>query len=215
MMFKSFPITVYTKIMKREVQGRNASTFKGWLAAEKNSNFHTTQLVAMLTVAGYFSLTIDDLISGKERRKFFNDKGDLDKHALDTLKASFLRGGAGGLYADLLMREYDNSYNSVARAVGGPVLSEAERAVDIAADVARGEFDAGKTASFIKGNTPWLNMFYIKPALDYGIFYNMQEFFDPGSLKKMERHQRKNYGTEYWATPSEISDKVLTQLNLD
>lgn len=215
MMFKSFPITVYTKIMRREIVGRNASTFKGWLAAEKNSNFHTTQLIAMLTVAGYISITLDDLLSGKKRRTFFDGEGNLDEHAIDTLKASFLRGGAGGLYADLLLREYDNSYNTVARAVGGPVLSETERLVDIVADVGRGEFDAGKTANFIKGNTPWLNMFYIKPALDYGIFYNMQEFFDPGSLKKTERHQRKKYGTEYWATPSELSNKVLDQLNLD
>lgn len=215
MMFKSFPITVFTKIMKREVQGRNATTFKQWLKAEKNSNFHTVQLVAMLTVAGYISLTIDDLIAGKERRKFFDEKGNLDKHALKTLQASFLRGGAGGLYADLLLREYDNSYNTAARALGGPVLSEFERGVDILSDTVRGEFDGAKAGKFIKGNTPWLNMFYIKPALDYLLFYNLQEFFDEGSLKKMERHQRQEYGTEYWLSPSETSDKILTQLNLD
>lgn len=208
MLFKSFPITMYTKILRRETQGRGAQSFLDWVRMEKNSNYHTAQLVAMMTVAGYVSLTISDLLGGKEPRKFTNKRGEIDEaESIKLLRDSFLRGGAGSIYADLLLREYDNSYNTVARAVGGPVLGEAEKLASLGVDAYQGDLKSGDVAKFIKGNTPWINLFYIKPALDHLVFNNIQEMLDPGSLRRMEMEQRRK-GVEYWMPPSEINDKI-------
>jgi len=205
MLFKSFPITMYTKIIRREIQGSGARNFQDWAKAEKNSNYHTMQLVSMMTLAGYLSLTIQDLLEGKEPRKMVDDKGNFDtEKSLSVLRDSFLRGGAGSLYGDLLMRQYDNSYNTVARAVGGPVLGEVEKLASMTQDASSGELKGVDAFKFVKGNTPWLNMFYIKPALDMLLFNNIQEMLDPGSLRKIERENEKR-GANYYLKPSEVN----------
>jgi hypothetical protein len=206
MMFKSFPLTVYTKILRREMLGGGARNFSEWLSQESKSKFHTTQLVAMLTMAGYVSLTVDELLTGKKPRKFTDDKGDIDvEHSALLLKDSFLRGGAGSIYADLLMREYNEGYKNIARSVGGPFMNEVMKASSLASADVRGRGKLQDHIDFIKGNTPYVNMFYVKPALDYLIFYNMQEMLDPGSLRKKERETEQNYNQEYWLRPSDVA----------
>jgi hypothetical protein len=205
MLFKSFPITMYTKIIRREIQGNGARNFQDWAKAEKNSNYHTMQLVSMMTIAGYLSLTIQDLLEGKEPRRLVDDRGNFDgEKTLSVLRDSFLRGGAGSIYGDLLLRQYDNSYNTVARSVGGPVLGEVEKLAAMAQDAATGELKGVDAYKFVKGNTPWLNMFYIKPALDMLLFNNIQEMLDPGSLRRIERENERR-GANYFIKPSETN----------
>ena len=204
MMFKSFPITIYTKILRREIQGRDARTFMEWIKAEKNSNFHTLQLIAMSTIAGYISLTIDDLLMGKEPRTFTDRRDEINPElAITLLRDSFVRGGAGGLHADLLLREYNEGYKNALKSVGGPFVNEVSKGAALFSDAVRGRATASEAINFARGNTPYLNLFYVKPALDHLLFFNLQEMLSPGSLREMERRTLEDFGQEYWSKPSE------------
>ena len=53
-----------------------------------------------------------------------------------------------------------------------------------------------------KNNTPFLNLFYVRAALDYLILYDVQEAISPGSLRRMERRLKKEQGKEFILPPS-------------
>ncbi len=204
MMFKTFPITVYTKIMQREMYGNGARTFGDWLKGEYHGNFHATQLIAMSTIAGYLSLTVDELLQGKNPRNFTDRNGNIDVNSsLATVRDSFLRGNAVSLFGDLLLREYDTGYNNILSQLGGPAVNEFVRGTSLMSQTLHGDAKPKDYIDFLKRNTPWLNMFYVKPALDYLIWYNVQEMLDPGSLRRQELNHRERYNQSYWAPPSE------------
>jgi hypothetical protein len=209
MMFKTFPITVYTKIMEREMYGDGARTFSDWVKAEKNRNFHTTQLIALTTIAGYLSLTIDELVQGKSPRKFTNDKGEIDaEYALPILRDSFLRGNSASLLGDLMLREYDTGYKNILSQLGGPAVNEFVRTTALLSKSVRGETSAQDYVDFTKRNIPWANLFYVKPALDHLIWFNIQEMLDPGSLREMEQNQKEKFNQEFWMKPSEVNEEI-------
>lgn len=209
MMFKTFPITVYTKIMKREMFGNGATGMLDWIKQEKNSKFHTTQLIALSTIAGYLSLMIDEALQGKEPRKFTKSDGQIDSDAtVKILKDSFLRGNAASMFGDLILREYDTGYNNVLSQLGGPFVNETIRGVSMASHTLHGEAKPKEYVDFLRRNTPWVNLFYIKPALEHLVWFNIQEMLDPGSLKEMELKQKQTYNQDYWLPPSDVNKEL-------
>lgn len=212
MMFKTFPISVYTKIIRKEMYGNGARIFSDWLASEKQTNFHTTQLIAMSTIAGYIALTAEDLVAGKNPRSFFKQDGSMDSaQSLDILKESFLRGSAGSLYADLLLREYDSGDNNIVKAFGGPATGFAIDTAQFVSKTVRGD-ERGKAAlNYVKNNLPLANLFYIKPALDHLIWFNIQEMLDPGSLREQELNHQQKYNQDYWLKSSEVHKQLQGQ----
>lgn len=209
MMFKSWPLGVYNRIMTREMFGNGARTLTDWLASEKNSNFHTTQLIAMSTIAGYLSMTLDDALSGKSPRQFYDENGEFDnKNALAILRDSFLRGNAASLYSDLLLREMDNSYNNIFATMGGPAVNMLIGGAGTLSRDIHGDGSAKANLNFIRQNIPFGNVFYIKPALDHLIWFNIQEMLQPGSLRDQERQHQKEFHQGYWLPPSEVHQQL-------
>jgi hypothetical protein len=203
MMFKTFPIAVWTKILRREIQGSGARTFRDWMINEKNTNFHTTQLIALSTIAGYLSLTIDEALTGKEPRSFTDRNGDIDTEAsLKILKDSFLRGNSATLMGDLLLKEYDTGYNDIVTKMGGPALGEAVKGISLASKTLHGEFNPRDGVNFLKDNIPFANLFYIKPALDHLVWFNIAEMLEPGSLREAEMKRKQDYNQDYFLPPS-------------
>ena len=68
----------------------------------------------------------------------------------------------------------------------------------------RGETRAGDVFYFAMNNTPFVNLFYTRAALDYGITYNIQEMLSPGVLRRRERKLKKEFGQEYFIPPSSV-----------
>ena len=52
-------------------------------------------------------------------------------------------------------------------------------------------------------NTPFINLFYIRPVLDYLILWNLQEMADPGSLYRNERRVEQSNGQGFFVRPSD------------
>ena len=59
-------------------------------------------------------------------------------------------------------------------------------------------------AKIIQGNTPFINLFYLRMALDYLILYNIQEWQNPGYLKRLERKMQKDYDQRFYIPPSRV-----------
>lgn len=209
MMFKTFPITVYTKIMEREMFGSGARTFLDWMKNEKNTNFHTTQLIAMSVIAGYVSLTLDELLQGKSARRFTDDQGNIDPvSSLQTARDSFLRSNGISLFGDLILRNFDSGQNNIISQLGGPAVNELVKGAALASQGIRGQATSKQAISFLRDNLPWVNLFYVKPILDHLIWYNIQEMLDPGSLRAYEIKHKQQYNQDYWLSPSEINQEL-------
>ncbi|MCB1991960.1 MAG: hypothetical protein KDG49_10920, partial [Geminicoccaceae bacterium] len=51
--------------------------------------------------------------------------------------------------------------------------------------------------SFALGNTPFLNLFYVRPALDFLILNSLRESVSPGFLKRQAKRAREEFGQSY------------------
>ena len=54
-------------------------------------------------------------------------------------------------------------------------------------------------------NTPFINLFYTKLALDYLFLHDLQELAKPGFLRDMERRINKDFEQEFYFSPQQTS----------
>ena len=57
---------------------------------------------------------------------------------------------------------------------------------------------AGEYLNIALQNTPLINLWYARPALDWLILNALREELSPGYLRRQERQRRKEYGQEYF-----------------
>lgn len=202
MMFKSFPIAVLGKIMGREIYGTGSESIGQWILNNHKGKFHTAQLIAMTIVAGYMSGAIRDALKGRTPKKLIDDDG---KIIPKTLMDAASRGGGLGILGDFLFNEYDKQYQTLTGSLAGPVLGQLDPIAEIGTMMKRGEYDKAldRSGKFFKDNSPYINLFYLRPILDYFVFWNLQEMMDPGSLKRVEEAVQKRNNQGYFLKPSE------------
>ena len=200
MQFKSFTGAFLQKVVGRELYGRG---YEGdsVIGALKNGNGELTglvSLIATMTIMGYASMTLKDLAKGKTPR----DPTESPEHALKVFQAALLQGGGLGIYGDFLFGEANRFGNGALETFAGPGLSTAASVVNLWQKSIRGEAGAGEFVSLIKQNTPFVNLFYLKTALDYALFYRIQEMINPGYLRRMERRAEQENGQTFLVSPS-------------
>ncbi|CAB4182652.1 structural protein [uncultured Caudovirales phage] len=198
MLFKSMPITVFKKVVSREIYGHGSNTMMQWLQNDRQGNFRMMQLIAMTAFGGYVSGAVKDAIRGRTPK---------DPSTPKTLLDALQRGGGLGIYGDFLFSEYDRSYRSFLATATGPVLGQLDVAADILSKLKQGENVSKETGKLALGNTPFINLFYIRPVLDYLFLWNLQEMSDPGSLRQMERRVEEKNNQGFFVTPSEVVNK--------
>lgn len=57
---------------------------------------------------------------------------------------------------------------------------------------------------FLVNNTPFVNLFYTRMALDYLVLYHLQEAMNPGFLQRMEQRVAQQNAQSYWLQPSSV-----------
>lgn len=203
MMFKSFPITILTKIWGRQRHGFGAESFADWLMNPRKGSFHTATLLASTLAMGYMSGVVKDLAKGRTPKRLLTKDGQLD---LKTLTDAMQRGGGMGIFGDFLFNEYDRHYRSFTAAAAGPVVGQLDPLAEIASLSFKGEGQKAlkRSEKFFIDNTPFINLFYIRPILDYMIFWQLQEALEPGSLKRVENAVIERNNQDYWLKPSEV-----------
>lgn len=193
--FKAFPIAVVNKVLGREVaflrKGKNQDIGRGIRGI--------TALMITSGMFGYMSMSLKDLLKGKEPR---------DPNMPKTIMAAFLQGGGLGIYGDVLFKEQRDA-GSVAAGLIGPfptTVIDLGLAFKYALGLEGGK--AGKAAyRAISSNIPFLNLFYIKAAFDYMIGFQIMETMNPGVLKRVEKRMKDDYNQEYLFTKPSTSNK--------
>lgn len=193
--FKAFPITVLTKPMSRDLFGAGASSFQEALLKGKGDVLGVAHLFISTTILGYLAMSAKDLAKGRTPRDPFSPK---------TWLAAALQGGGLGLYGDFLFGEYSRFGNSLTESLAGPTFSTVSDLAALAAGIRNGEESAARTIRLVQSNTPYANLFYTKAALDYLIFYEMQEAINPGYLRRMEKRIQRENSQTFILPPSRV-----------
>jgi hypothetical protein len=197
MQFKSFMFAQVMKPLSREVFGR--STDATWANAIKGGNGEVLGLVNLmvgLTGMGYVAMSLKDVAKGREPR---------NPDDVKTWIAAFIQGGGAGIYGDFLFGEMKSRFGRGPIAeFAGPVLGTGSDIIDLYSRAVRGDDFAGKSLKTLINNTPFVNLFWTRPAIDYLILHRISEAVNPGYLRRMEKRIKKENNQEFIIRPSEV-----------
>ena len=194
--FKSFPVAILQRTIGREIYGRGYDTLGDYMRNGKGDMLGLAHLILWMTLFGYGAMTVKDLIKGRSPR---------DPLSPATWSAAMMQGGAFGIYGDFLFGEMKNRFGGGFLAtVAGPTFGTVSDIADLWGRIRAGEDAAAQTFRLAIANTPFANLFYTRMALDYLILYRVQEWLNPGYLRRMERRIEKENDQTFLIKPSEV-----------
>ena len=185
--FKSFPITIWKKIIGRELNsyGPDDSKFSKFSGL--------TSILILGTMFGYISMSAKDMLRGRSPR---------DPEKLSTILEALSQGGGLGIYGDFIINEVQNEYgNNIWETILGPTASDLNKLRDIVINLDDPAKAGKKFLQFAENNVPFLNLYYTKAAYDYLIGYQIKEFLDPGFFERMRIRHEENRGQTYFLKP--------------
>ena len=204
--FKSFPAAYMQKTLGRELYGRGYAPTplgegyrgsKDLIAALRNGNgerLGLAQLLLWTTAFGYLSMASKDLVKGREPRPADDPK---------TWIAAMVQGGGFGIFGDFMFGEVSRFGNKPLETAVGPTLGTAASAIDLWSRVRSGDDAASSAMRLAQNNTPFLNLFYTRIAMDHLFLYSVQEALNPGSLRRTEQRIQKENGQQFLIRPSQ------------
>jgi hypothetical protein len=187
--FKGYPAGYARQVIGREIYGRGAKPMA------EGAMMGLAQIILMTSVMGYGAMSAKDFLKGRKPR---------DPTSWKTILAAMTQGGGAGIYGDFLFGEFNRFGRSPLESLAGPVPGAAQEALQMWSGLIRGNVDAGQALRAGINNTPFVNLFYVRPALDYLVLYSMQESVSSGTLRRMEQRVSKEQQQEYWLKPSEV-----------
>jgi hypothetical protein len=211
--FKSFPVAMIQMVLGREIYGRGYDSLGAYRRAGWNEvkgivtgNYQGVQalgdmlglatFIGLSTMMGYAAMSIKDLIKGKNPRPVDSAR---------TWAAAMVQGGGLGIYGDFLFAKYNRMGGTLSGSLAGPVVNMADTAADLWTRIRTGD-DFGATAfNAALQNTPFMNLFYTRAALDYLVIYRMQEAMNPGFLRRMEKRAERENGQTFYLPPSSVA----------
>lgn len=203
MQFKSFGVAMVQKSLGREIYGRGAAPDATLRQALMNGNgeiLGVVNLLAMSALFGYGSMVVKDLMKGKSPR---------DPLSKATWLAALAQGGGMGIYGDYLFGEVNRFGGSALESAAGPAVGAAGdvyRIFQILRDqnTAHPARDAAaQTFRTALDNTPFINLFYTRPLLNYLFIWQAQEALSPGYLRRSEQRIKRETGQTFYYKPSE------------
>ncbi|EPR42732.1 hypothetical protein dsx2_2649 [Desulfovibrio sp. X2] len=183
MQFKSFPIAYMQRILGGQVYKRGGSPRD--LAG-------VTHLIAGSLIFGYAAMVAKDFVKGKTPR---------DPQKMSTWIAAAAQSGGAGIYGDYLFGQASRFGNSPLESIAGPTAGTAANAISLWQKMRSGDARAGDAFYLALNNTPFINLWYTRAALDYAALFHVQEMMSPGTLSRRERRMKKEFGQKYLTLP--------------
>jgi len=188
-MFKMWPAAAMTQILGREIHMSLSSSERA---------FNIGALLAFSALGGYMRMTANDLATGRPVRNPMDP---------NTLLAAVAQGGGLGIYGDYLFGETNRMGASIWSSALGPVAADVEVGFKIYNRFRQDEFSNDpKTrekalqhmwpdlAHFAVKHIPAANLFYLKGALDYMLWYHLYEAASPGWWDRTNKRLIKEQG---------------------
>lgn len=183
--FKTWPAALVRMALGREVYGGQSrpAAFAGVL-----------HMAVMGTVLGYMAMSLKDLMKGREPRDPLSPK---------TWAAAMIQGGGAGILGDYLFGEYNRFGQNFSETLLGPVLGQGiNTALDLWNRLKEGKDFAPEAFQALLNNTPFINLFYTRLALDHLFLWQVQEALNPGFLRRFERRVKEQNQQNFWLSPS-------------
>jgi hypothetical protein len=182
--FKSFPVA-YTQ---RIIGGRR------FQAPGRGMDLPgITHFVAGSLVLGYAAAAAKAAAKGRT-------PPDPDK--LETWFAAAVQSGGAGIYGDFLLAKYNRFGGGPISTAAGPAAGALGELIQMGSGALRGETRAGDALYFAMNNAPFINLWWTRAALDYGILYHLQEMASPGTLRRRERRMKSESNQTFILPPS-------------
>jgi len=171
--FRSFPLTYMRRLGPRYAhQGK----------------LYTVGNLAALTAIGYVSMTAKDILKGKEPKPLDNPK---------TWAGAFVFSGAGGILGDFIFNDFRGYGRNVPSVVMGPLGDELQNWGDFFTRLVTGDDAAAKAFNNVIRMAPFANLWFTRTALDYMFIYNIENFLNPGVLRRREKRMKRDYDQQY------------------
>lgn len=197
MQFKTYPLTFMSRVREREIRGPNGVDV-----------FGLAHLIVATSLLGYAAMELKNMARGRDPRTAnTKEPGEYAK----LVFAAMMQGGGFGLYGDFL-------FGDTSRMGSGPVVSMFGPTVGTLDDLAKqiqslrkwtleGDAQAGRdfrsgAVGLVRDNTPFVNLFYTRAALDYLVIYRLQEALNPGYLARYEERMRRENQTTFMLSPT-------------
>lgn len=201
MQFKSFTGAYMQRVMGRELFGRGyeGDSLWGALTHGNGEMMGLAQLIVTSTLMGYASMSLKDMAKGRTPR----DPTESPTDAAKILLASMVQGGGAGIYGDFLFGAANRMGSGTIESIGGPAISTAGQIVDLYHKALAGDDVKARAMTEMLNNTPFVNLFYTRQALNYLIFYRLQETMNPGYLRRMEHEAETKNAQGFLLRPSD------------
>ncbi len=187
MQFKTFPLTHFSRSIMREVS-RDGVDIAG-----------VAHLIVGTTALGYVAMTLKGLTKGLDPRDPQTPGG-----YAKVVMAAMAQGGGLGLYGDFLFGEANRFGDGPLASALGPTFGTGEDLVKLLQGLRDGSMKGSDAFQFAKNNTPFLNLFYTRAAMDYLVFYRLQEMMNPGYLRRMEKRVQTQQDQRFWLSPQAV-----------
>jgi hypothetical protein len=185
--FKSFPTTVYTKKLEPIIRGTGPNV--RYDQAIPALAYYTV----LATVFGYLGLSVADMLMGKEPR---------DPRDPKTVAAAIAKSGGGSIIYDLFYQEINRSNGGAASTLLGPAFADAEGLFKTLGNIYEGKFDKAGIKAFrlLEANLPE-DIWFLRPAYNYLIGYQIKEMIDPGYFQRLEGYTKRATGQDFFLKP--------------
>jgi hypothetical protein len=132
---------------------------------------------------GYLSIMLKDILSGKEPR-------DMDR---DTALEAIAQSGILGIIGDVVLEALSEDGPGVGNVIAGPGINTMIQGFNFAESVIDGNM--AQIVNRGKKLTPYNNVPFIEPAMNYLIWHPLSEAYSPGSVERYNRMlQREGSG---------------------
>ena len=193
MQFKSFPTTILTRPLGREIYGRGARSLYDSILKGEGDIAGLVSMMIGTTVLGYLAMAAKDIAKGRTPR---------DPADPATWQAAVLQGGGLGIYGDFLLGETNRFGRDALDTLAGPTFGTIADLDELRAKMMAGDDLGGSALNLAKSNTPFLNLFYTRKAVDHLFMYQLQEMVNPGYLRRMERRIQREQNQRFILPPS-------------
>jgi hypothetical protein len=194
--FKQFPVHIMTTVLPRIASNAPGTGVKGLsdVLRGRGDNVVLMNYLFGMTGLGAMVIALTDIENGKTPR-------------VPGFWEAFNRGGAAGLYADIIMGEHAKYNKSVFDALAGPGLGGAATVLSIFNKTVKGDMETDKAfqklGQLSTRNIPGKNIFYIKAAFDRMFLYSLQESLNPGYLDRIEKRTEEEGQEFFLSRPTE------------
>jgi hypothetical protein len=191
--FKTWPAAAMRQTLGREWYGNDTTG-----AAVRG----IVSLAVASTVLGYLRMATTDLMKGLTPR---------DPKDPKTWGAALTQGGGLGILGDYLFGEYGRNDQNIYSTLMGPAAGTAVQLATIYNHLKDAALtDDSKPLKSVPpeafrvllDNTPFINLFYARTALNYLLFWRIQEAMNPGFQRRYE--QRVKREQTFWLSPAQV-----------